>query len=133
MTGDLDAGFHGNRVLRIRSRYRTPARDAGIGHPAYSGSPPAGLQTVAEDQVRYAGQARVCAADPAAVSRQPLVPRYRHASGNPPIEVRLAALFAGLCKRGVVKVEGTRVSCALPTEPYPSINADARDEAAQRR
>jgi hypothetical protein len=27
------------------------------------------------------------------------------------------ALFAALCKRGIVKVEGTRVSYALPAEP----------------
>jgi hypothetical protein len=32
-------------------------------------------------------------------------------------EQQLAALFAALCKRGVVKVEGTKVSYALPTEP----------------
>ncbi|MFN4263329.1 MAG: PIN domain-containing protein [Thioalkalivibrionaceae bacterium] len=32
-------------------------------------------------------------------------------------EQQLAALFAELCKRGVVKVEGTKVSYALPTEP----------------
>ena len=32
-------------------------------------------------------------------------------------EQQLAALFAALCKRGVVKVEGAKVSYALPTEP----------------
>lgn len=32
-------------------------------------------------------------------------------------EQQLAALFAVLCKRGVVKVEGTKVAYALPTEP----------------
>ena len=32
-------------------------------------------------------------------------------------EQQLAALFAALCKRGFVKVEGTKVSYALPTEP----------------
>ncbi|MCW5595053.1 MAG: hypothetical protein KIT42_04170 [Rhodocyclaceae bacterium] len=32
-------------------------------------------------------------------------------------EQQLSALFAALCKRGVVKVEGTKVSYALPTEP----------------
>jgi len=32
-------------------------------------------------------------------------------------EPQLAALFAALCKRGVVKVEGTKVSYVLPTEP----------------
>lgn len=32
-------------------------------------------------------------------------------------EQQLAALFAGLCKRGVVKVEGSKVSYALTTEP----------------
>ena len=32
-------------------------------------------------------------------------------------EQQLAALFAALCKRGVVKVEGTKVSYALPAEP----------------
>lgn len=32
-------------------------------------------------------------------------------------EQQLAALFAALCERGVVKVEGTKVSYALPTEP----------------
>ncbi len=32
-------------------------------------------------------------------------------------EQQLAALFAALCKRGVVKVEGTKVSYALPSEP----------------
>jgi hypothetical protein len=31
-------------------------------------------------------------------------------------EQQLAALFAALCKRGFVKVEGTKVSYALPTE-----------------
>ncbi len=31
-------------------------------------------------------------------------------------EQQLAALFASLCKRGVVKVEGTRVSYVLPVE-----------------
>jgi hypothetical protein len=31
-------------------------------------------------------------------------------------ERQLAALFAELCKRGVVKVDGTKVSYALPTE-----------------
>jgi len=31
-------------------------------------------------------------------------------------EQQLTALFATLCKRGVVKVEGTKVSYALPTE-----------------
>ena len=31
-------------------------------------------------------------------------------------EQQLAALFAALCKRGVVKVEGTKVSYALPAE-----------------
>jgi hypothetical protein len=30
---------------------------------------------------------------------------------------QLAALFTAICKRGVVKVEGTKVSYALPTEP----------------
>jgi hypothetical protein len=33
-------------------------------------------------------------------------------------EQQLAALFSELCKRGIVKVEGTKVSYALPTEPY---------------
>lgn len=32
-------------------------------------------------------------------------------------EQQLAALFAALRKRGVVKIEGTKVSYALPTEP----------------
>jgi hypothetical protein len=32
-------------------------------------------------------------------------------------EQQLAALFAALCTRGVVKVEGAKVSYALPTEP----------------
>jgi hypothetical protein len=32
-------------------------------------------------------------------------------------EQQLAGLFAALCKRGIVKVEGTRVSYALPAEP----------------
>lgn len=32
-------------------------------------------------------------------------------------EQHLAALFAELCKRGFVKVDGTKVSYALPTEP----------------
>lgn len=32
-------------------------------------------------------------------------------------EQQLTALFAALCKRGVVKVDGTKVSYALPTEP----------------
>lgn len=32
-------------------------------------------------------------------------------------EQQLDALFAALCKRGVVKVEGTKVSYTLPTEP----------------
>ena len=32
-------------------------------------------------------------------------------------EQQLNALFAALCKRGVVKVEGAKVSYALPTEP----------------
>jgi hypothetical protein len=32
-------------------------------------------------------------------------------------EQQLAALFSELCKRGIVKVEGARVSNALPTEP----------------
>lgn len=32
-------------------------------------------------------------------------------------EQQLAALFAALCKRGIVKVEGIKVSYALPTEP----------------
>jgi hypothetical protein len=32
-------------------------------------------------------------------------------------EQQLAALFAALCKRGVVKVEGAKVSYALPPEP----------------
>jgi hypothetical protein len=32
-------------------------------------------------------------------------------------EQQLSALFAALCKRGVVKVDGTKVSYALPTEP----------------
>lgn len=32
-------------------------------------------------------------------------------------EQQLAALFAALCKHGVVKVEGAKVSYALPTEP----------------
>lgn len=32
-------------------------------------------------------------------------------------EQQLADLFASLCKRGLVKVEGTKVSYALPTEP----------------
>ena len=32
-------------------------------------------------------------------------------------EQQLAALFAALCKRGVVKVEGAKVFYALPTEP----------------
>jgi len=32
-------------------------------------------------------------------------------------EQQLGALFAELCKRGVVKVEGEKVSYALPTEP----------------
>lgn len=32
-------------------------------------------------------------------------------------EQQLADLFASLCKRGIVKVEGTKVSYALPTEP----------------
>lgn len=32
-------------------------------------------------------------------------------------EQQLAALFAALCKRGVVRVEGAKVSYALPTEP----------------
>ncbi|MEY3123205.1 MAG: hypothetical protein RI993_2030 [Pseudomonadota bacterium] len=32
-------------------------------------------------------------------------------------EQQLAALFAALCKRGIVKVEGTKVSYVLPTEP----------------
>lgn len=31
-------------------------------------------------------------------------------------EQQLAALFAALCKRGVVKVEGTKISYALPTQ-----------------
>jgi len=31
-------------------------------------------------------------------------------------EQQLAALFSELCKRGIVKVEGTKVSYALPTE-----------------
>lgn len=30
---------------------------------------------------------------------------------------QLAALFAALCKRGIVKVDGAKVSYALPTEP----------------
>lgn len=32
-------------------------------------------------------------------------------------EQQLTALFAALCKRGIVKVEGAKVSYALPTEP----------------
>jgi hypothetical protein len=32
-------------------------------------------------------------------------------------EQQLSALFAALCKRGVVKVDETKVSYALPTEP----------------
>ncbi|MEZ5615893.1 MAG: PIN domain-containing protein [Rhodocyclaceae bacterium] len=32
-------------------------------------------------------------------------------------EQQLATLFSELCKRGIVKVEGTKVSYALPTEP----------------
>ncbi len=32
-------------------------------------------------------------------------------------EQQLAGLFAELCKRGIVKVEDTKVSYALPTEP----------------
>ncbi len=32
-------------------------------------------------------------------------------------EQQLAGLFAELCKRGIVKVDGTKVSYALPTEP----------------
>lgn len=32
-------------------------------------------------------------------------------------EQQLAGLFSELCKRGIVKVEGTKVSYALPTEP----------------
>lgn len=32
-------------------------------------------------------------------------------------EQQLAALFDALCKRGIVKVEGDKVSYALPTEP----------------
>lgn len=32
-------------------------------------------------------------------------------------EQQLTALFAALCKRGVVKVEGAKVSYVLPTEP----------------
>jgi len=32
-------------------------------------------------------------------------------------EQQLATLFAALCKRGIVKVEGAKVSYALPTEP----------------
>lgn len=32
-------------------------------------------------------------------------------------EQQLAALFAALCKRGFVKVEGSKVSYALPTQP----------------
>ncbi|MBP6733267.1 MAG: hypothetical protein KAX51_00655 [Chromatiaceae bacterium] len=32
-------------------------------------------------------------------------------------EQQLAALFSELCKRGIVKIEGTKVSYALPTEP----------------
>lgn len=32
-------------------------------------------------------------------------------------EQQLAGLFAALCTRGIVKVEGTRVSYALPAEP----------------
>lgn len=32
-------------------------------------------------------------------------------------EQQLAALFASLCKRGVVKIQGTKVSYTLPTEP----------------
>lgn len=31
-------------------------------------------------------------------------------------EQQLAALFAALCKRGIVKVEGSKISYALPTE-----------------
>lgn len=32
-------------------------------------------------------------------------------------EQQIAALFAALCERGVVKIDGARVSYALPTEP----------------
>lgn len=32
-------------------------------------------------------------------------------------EQQLATLFSELCKRGIVKVDGTKVSYALPTEP----------------
>ncbi len=32
-------------------------------------------------------------------------------------EKQLTALFSALCKRGVVKVDGTKVTYALPTEP----------------
>ena len=32
-------------------------------------------------------------------------------------EQQLGALFAALCKRGIVKVEGVKVSYSLPTEP----------------
>lgn len=32
-------------------------------------------------------------------------------------ELQLADLFASLCKRGIVKVEGTKIAYALPTDP----------------
>jgi hypothetical protein len=32
-------------------------------------------------------------------------------------EQQLAALFTALCKRGIIKIEGTKVSYTLPTEP----------------
>lgn len=35
-------------------------------------------------------------------------------------EQQLTALFATLCQRGIVKVEGSKVSYVLPTEPLPA-------------
>jgi hypothetical protein len=32
-------------------------------------------------------------------------------------EQQLAALFAALCKHGIAKIDGSKVSNALPTEP----------------
>jgi hypothetical protein len=39
-------------------------------------------------------------------------------------EQQLAALFSELCERGIVKLEGTKVSYHLPTDPQRSAQGD---------
>ena len=107
-----DAGFDpllkylkGKKIFALRS---TCIADIPYFKPSFSATPEAQVEAVIADLVRRkASKPR---------TQKTLLSTLHALFKKELSEQQLAGLFAELCKRGIVKVEGTKVSYALPIE-----------------